>query len=200
MQDQNDRQRLVEAIRSFNARMATIAELEKTKIQEYPFPLSLKHYQLYALRYPVTGDIITDYVAIAENLSPCIPTAWFDFEYLLQADGFILTTPEQALEYVLTAFALLPYIKGRFFLISHARDLPIWDEQKKLEIISGFEPIIAPPAVTFSHQGFIVTFYAIHDNMLKHYSVLVSPTGQMEETITMIAEKLPMPIYRSLTL
>ncbi len=199
MPDQKDRQRLVEALRPFNARMATTAELESTKIEEYHFPLSFKHYQLYALKYFVTTDIITEYVAIAENLSPCIPTAWFDFEYVLKADGFIIATSEQALDYVVTAFTLLPYVEGGFFLISLARDLPIWNEQKKPEILLQLEPIIVPPTATSSRQGFIVTFYAVHDNKVKHYSVSVSPTGRMEETITMIAENLPMPIYRSLT-
>ncbi len=164
---------------------------------KYPFPLELKHHDVYALRMWFTETRII-YVAVTHDSLPIHLFSLEIFEFLLQMDGFTITTPEEALGYTTTAFTLTPPLSGLFYLISKARDLPVWKEEKRTETVERFESIIVPPSVISTDQGFTVTFYACHNDTLRYYTVQVSASGHFEYASTLLADNLPLMIHWSL--
>ncbi len=168
-------------------------DFRETKVTKYPFPLPLNICEIYAFRTWFAKPT-TMYVVISPEYDP-VPLSCLEvFEEILLVDEFMLSTAEQALAYTTTAFTLAPPLPGLFYIISEAGDLPIWELEKRNEIVARFESVITPPVVTTIEGGYRVAFYACHNDTLRYYTVQVSSGGHVEESSKIVAEGLPLPV------
>ncbi len=124
----------------------------QTKVTKYPFPLPLNVCEIFVFRMWF-AEPTTIYVATAPDHDPFHLSSFEVFESVLQVDGFTLSTPDQALAYTNTVFTPAPPLPGLFYIVSRANDLPIWEAEKRDEIIARFESVITLPAVTSTERG-----------------------------------------------
>ncbi len=166
--------------------------LKQTNIVRYPFPLPLRIFTIYVFRIRL-AKTITVYAAVSEDYNTGALSSFEVFEAMLDIEELTISTPEQALAYATAVFTIAPPLPGLFYLVSEASDLPVWDEEKREEIVTRFQDVIVPPAVlSTTTEGFTITFYACDDETLRFYTIEVSPKGHMAHKNEVIAEKLPL--------
>ncbi len=194
---QNDalRERLIDASTTTNPEIAQIISFKDTKISNYKPPFSFHRYEIYVVEEWTSHGFMPWFLALAPDRPVIEFRQWYNFEDILKADGSIISTSEKALQYVTSAFDLLkPDRRETYYLLSHASDLPVLREEQKAEIVARFESVISPPRAQAFPTHYAITFYAATNQTLKHYTVRVSPIGQMQESYEVIAENLPLPV------
>ncbi len=185
MTDDKLKQRVVDAFNKIQRFEERKISSKYIRVKRVSFPVPLNHYGLYSIyQFEFAHPVPPIYIGIASDRPPIQLRRWFDFEYLLQADGTLISTPEQARDYATLAFLIDQSPHLGFSLVSKASDIPIRNKEEREHFVSYFEPFIRPPGVTALAQGFLVTFYVNIDNVFKHYMVLILPTGQMQKLET----------------